>query len=650
MIELRPSDVMKAQVENQNKVFDILGMVIGKVAEAEKVNQVNNGLTTLMRSESVWQDQQRTRVYDRQPEYGGGSGQDVGEVQKVDFGHATEFEVKAAHDKFIKEQREFILGTATHPGAKKELAFHLDQQGVTSYQRTRQDWRTVKQHTAIADLDKLSGSVMQSGLPWDQKVAAIGSRVEATVRAGDMWPEVGEEYVQKVTETAQDMEAFAGSLAAMRETGSAEAGINWLEENTPYWDGAPEKREKAAEIVQGKFDKWMKQQEEKQEIGLVDTYVKANTTETVQQAIIQLHANKMVRGKQLLDWDTKLLAKLERLKKAETEPADDTLINSMYSRLYTAIDGNRNPAFELPIKEINERVTDATQHQAVLAKRNELQREYESGQYSTKEEVLLSGYDIVFHPNMSTEAKQKWVDDHVKAGGGLSAEDGNKLRSWIDPYNDNKDRKDAMDAITNAYHLSMANQNVGTQGKKDLEYELYNARNAMEGLFLDPKTTKADIQAAVAGFLDKQATADLQDLIKRATGGKVDKFATGEYRPKYREATAFEYLREQGKLPAETAAQFPQDTRPKAEQLEKDALDKAGIKTSFTERMPSGDLVYSTQKIVRGGTGKMLKSDTGGQGTLYQVRYQVKNGTYIPTVYTQNPETGYFDVIAWEWK
>ena len=647
MIELRPSDVMEAQLENRNKVFDILGMVIGKVAEAEKVNQVNQGITALMRSEALWQNQEQTQLYDRQPEYGGGSGQDVGEVKKIDFGHATEFEIKAKHDKFLKEQREFILGTATHPGAKRELAFHLDQQAVTSYQRTRQDWREVRQHTAVADLDKLSGAVMQSGLPWDQKVLAIKTRVDATVRAGDLWPEDGQTYVAKITEAAQDADAFAGSLSVMRETGNAEAGIAWLEENTPYWDGAPEKREKAAEIVQTKFDKWMKQEEAKQEIGLVDTYVKSNTIGDVEQAIIDLRSNKMIRGKQLLEWDTKLLAKLERLKK---EPAEDTLINSMYSRLYTAIDGNRNPAFELPIKEINERVTDATQHQAVLAKRNELQKEYESGQYSTKETVLLAGYDIVFHPNMTPQAKQKWVDDHVKAGGGLSAEDGNKLRSWIDPYNDNKDRKDAMDAITNAYHLSMANPNVNTQEKKSLEYELYNARNAMEILFLDPKTTKADINEAVEGFLSKRATADLQTLIKRATGGAVEKFATGDVRPKYREATAFEYLREQGKLPAETAAQFPQDIRPKAEQLERDALEKAGIKTAFSERIPSGDLVYSTQKIVRGGTGKMLKSGTGGQGTLYQVRYQVKSGTYVPTVYTQNPETGYFDVIAWEWK
>jgi hypothetical protein len=172
----------------------------------------------------------------------------------------------------------------------------------------------------------------------------------------------------------------------------------------------------------------------------------------------------------------------------------------------------------------------------------------------------------------------------------------------------------------------------------------------MEKLFLDPKTTAADIKSNVETFLSNKATMDLRELVRQAAGGYIDKFATGEARPAYREATAYEYLREQKKLTGEKAAQFAQDIRPKAEQLEKDALGKAGIKAEFTYRISSGDLVYSTKALVKGTTGKLLMSGTGGQGTLYQVRYQVKNGEYVPTVYTQNPQTGAFDVIGWEMK
>lgn len=265
---------------------------------------------------------------------------------------------------------------------------------------------------------------------------------------------------------------------------------------------------------------------------------------------------------------------------------------------------------------------------------------------STREDILLAGYDIVFHPNMSVAAKQKWVDDHVKAGGGLAAEKGKELRGWINEYNDNPDRKNAIDAITTAYHLAMADPTVKPEGKKDLALELYNALNVMEKLFIDPKKTKVDYDKAVEGFLSKRATEDLQTIIKQTTGAEIR--VTREIRGKYREATMQEHLREQGALTGELAAKFPQDVRQRAEQLEKDALGRAKIKADFTVRLSSGDLVYSTKPIVKDATGKLLISGTGEQGMLYQVRYQVKNGTFVPTVYTQDRNTKSFDIIVWE--
>jgi hypothetical protein len=296
MIELRPSDVMKAQAENQNKVFDILGMVMGKLGEAEKVNQVNNGLTEAMRSEAAWQNLEAQQMYDRQPEYGGGSGQDVGEVKKIDFGHATEFEVKATHDKFIKAQNEVILGAATHPGAKRELQFHLEQQGIVSWQKTRQNWRETRQKVAVADLKTLSAELMKSDLPWDKKVIGFKSRVDAAVRALDIYPDVGEGYVQEFTEAAQDTDAFAGSLNAMRAAGSAEAGIDWLDKNTPYL--TPERREKATEIVLSKFAVIAKQNDEALDVKYSNLHINADTVGKVDQALAQLKVDRYYNGDQ----------------------------------------------------------------------------------------------------------------------------------------------------------------------------------------------------------------------------------------------------------------------------------------------------------------------------------------------------------------
>jgi hypothetical protein len=461
-----------------------------------------------------------------------------------------------------------------------------------------------------------------------------------------MWKDQGVAYMQKVTDAAQVSWATAGALKEMKP-GGVEAGEKWIAENTPFWEGNPDARAKVLQDVRTEWEKQGKLRDEELDRSFADFLMRADSVEKLDLARAKLTRTDFFNGGLKYTWEERLRGKRERLLK---KPGEEDVVSALYSRLYGALDRNKNPAFEVTIKEIDDTAKDPTEHQALLAKRNELQKSYESGLGSTREDVLLAGYDIVFHPSMSVAAKQKWVDEKAKGGGGLSAEDAKKLRSWIDPYNENKDRKDAMDAISTAYRLSMANPNLGTQAKKDLELELFNARNAMETLFLDPKTTRADITKAVEEFLSKRVTLDLKELVKQTTGAEVRGFATGELRGTYRQATTQEYLREQGKLTGEAAAQFPQDLRPKAEQLEKDALRKAEIKAEFISRLSSGDLIYSTKPIAKGATGKLLMSGAGEQGTLYQVRYQVKNGTYVPTVYTQNPQTGAFDVIAWEWK
>ncbi len=668
-IELRPSDVSEARAQAYQKmgqnfgntgILQILGPVLGRALEQERVREVNSGLVTL---EEFWQKQ-----YEEFPQKGFEilpetvPGRNLANPQAIaptikTLGEVQYSDVLKEHHKAVDALADNIRATVRNKKAQEELLQHLTAGAIQQQGRLLGAWKTAAKAHEIATLDDLAKTEMRNvaTLGWEEPTRRIGVQVATMLGAGMIDEAKAQEYMSQVTEQAQYIQGYNGVFGAMEEAekiadgAGLDAGRKWLEKNTPFWAGNPGAREKVLADSWRALESFLNDQAKTQDTRFSEIYVQADTPEKIDAAMGELRANTLMRGTQKKQWMDWLQEKRARVLKAEAGLTAD-VVSALYTRMYDAKDNNRNPGLEVTTKEIDEVAKDKSDHQALLAKRDELQRSYESGLGSTKEEVLLAGYDIVYHPNMSVAAKQKWIDDHVRAGGGLSAEDGTKLRNWIDSYNGNPDRKNAMDAITTAYHLSMAKPDMGPTAKKELALELYNARNAMEALFINPKTTKADIAAAVEDFLSKRATLDLQALIKQTYGAPITSYATGELRGGYREATAYEYLREQGKLTAETAAQFPQDIRPKAEQLEKDALKKAAIKTEFTARLSSGDLIYSTKPIAKGPTGKLLMSDTGEQGTLYQVRYQVKNGTYVPTVYKQNPQTGVFDVIAWEWK
>ena len=282
------------------------------------------------------------------------------------------------------------------------------------------------------------------------------------------------------------------------------------------------------------------------------------------------------------------------------------------------MDGGRNPGLELPIKEIDETIQDAGKHQALLAKRQELQSSYEAKRDATKEDTLLAGYDIVYSDTMSESAKNKWIDDHV--GNGLSPEDGNRLRGWVKPYNDIPARKKAMDSITEAYKISM--MNAPGQEKK-LALELYNARNAMEKLFLHPNTTQAVIDDAVTSFLIDRAVKDFDDVLNRATGGAgfpVDFREAG----RARELETARELGVLGQFP-KTAAEFATSYRETALQQEKNALGRAKITSTGQAVNALGDMEYTTatgeKYVVR-----QTKVDNVEVERVYPVSYRTANG------------------------
>lgn len=535
MLELRPSDVMFQVAETLREASKVAGYISRDLYQAQTVEQVNKGLAFSAQSEDAYDKDLLNRKFDVPVTPGETPypGMDIATVSKR-FGELSEADLITDHNKYVQAQMDWIKENLTNKDARLQLTQRAQMQAISHLAATRVAWNEAAQHEANASLTAYTDIVMAQDIPWDKKTAIIGERVQEMVRVGRMWREQGMAYMQKITDAAQVSWVTTGALAAMK-TGGVEAGEKWIAENTPFWEGNPDARAKVLADVRAEWDKQGKQRDEELDRYLSDLFVRADSVEKIDVLSGKLNNLQFHNGTQKITWDTWIRGKRERLEKG-TEGTGGDAVSSLYSRMYSAADRNKNPGLEVTIREIDETVKDPQVHQALLAKRNELQKSYESGLGSTREDVLLAGYDIVFHPSMSVAAKQKWVDEKARGGGGLSAEDAKKLRSWIDPYNENKDRKDAMDAISTAYRLSMANPNRGTQEKKDLELELFNARNVMETLFLDSKTTKADITKAVESFLSKRATEDLEAIVKQTTGVKVRGFATGEIRRKYREA------------------------------------------------------------------------------------------------------------------
>jgi len=666
-IELRPSDVAFARANAYNQKAKaagqrgsqwagVLAQILSVAFERERVSEVNSGLATQM---EFWPKEQQDftqtpfEITPETPEGMRGLPPAIMAPIKKPLGQVTHEDVLERHNKAVQAMADNINRTVRNKRAREELLQHLAVGSAQQSVRLLNDWKVASQDHALAGLANLTKATMAQvkDLGWEEVARRIGLQTTQMMQAGQMKETEAQEYLGAVQKQAQYAWSYAKTLEAMEAGGvddGIEAGTAWIENNTPFWDADPGMREKVFQDAKGKYTKYLEELAKAQDTQFSDKFVSAGTVGELDALKKELESNTLMRGTQKHTWSEWIREKRDRIKKAGAEGAED-VVSSLYSRMYEAADRNKNPGLEVTIREIDETVKDPEKHQALLSKRNELQKSHENGLGSTREDVLLAGYDIAFHPNMSVAAKQKWIDDHAKPGAGLSAEDAKKLRGWIDPYNEDPARKEAMDAINDTYKISMANPNLGTAAKKALALELYNARNEMIKLFEKPGITKPEIDRAVESFLNKKAVKDLEGIVKQTTGEDIG-FATGEIRGKYREATVQEYLREQGQLTGEAAAQFPQKVRAKAEALEKDTLNKAGLKAEFTTRLTSGDMIYSTKPIAKGATGKLLMSGTGTQGVLYQVRYQVKNGTYVPTVYTQNPETGAFDVIAWEWK
>jgi len=456
----------------------------------------------------------------------------------------------------------------------------------------------------------LEETVLAKDIPWDKKVAEIEGPMRDYVANAIWYKDYGEARLQKFTDLAQTSWATTGALAAMK-AGGVEAGEKWIAENTPFWEGNPDARAKVLQAVRTEWDKQGKLRDEELDRVFSDLFKRANSIEKIDVLDDQLTNTQFHDGTQKITWDTWLRGKRERLLK---KPEGEDVVSALYSRLYGALDENRNPAFEVTIKEIDETIKDPTEHQAVLAKRNECIKSYESGAGSTKEDVFYEAYRVANDPHMSEQAKNAWIDKHAERGGGLSPEDAMKVRGWVKPYNDNPKRKEAMDAVGQAYRLSMANPNISTSGKKKLALELYNAQVKLGQMFENPKTTDADIDAAVTSFLEGKAIEDIKTVLSQATEGAGFPFAGA----KAGMARELETAREYGLFTQfpKKGTEFETTYRPIALEQERAALAKAKIAFISQTQNVFGDQEY-----------------TASDGNKYVVRQTKVDGKMVERVY-----------------
>lgn len=439
-------------------------------------------------------------------------------------------------------------------------------------------------------------------------------------------------YDDHLDQAAKDITKRNAKLKAL---GMGDAGLAWIADadNVRYktYDG------KVKALPLDEHEAMVKQFEDmrnakalEQDTVFSDIFVNADTIEKVDSAIRKLIDNPYMLGTQKHTWSTWLADKRTRLVEAGKpgKEEEEDVVSALYSRLYSAKDGGKvNPGIEVPISEIDLKVKDPQQHQALLAKRNELQKDYESGGTSTREGTLYEAYRIANDPNMTEVAKNKWIDDHTKLGGGLSPDDGMKVRGWIKPYNDNPDRKRAMDAVQQAYTISMQNETDKSRQMK-IALDLYNAENALDKMFNDPNTTKATIDSAVTQFLEGKVVQDIMSVLKEKTGGAgfpvASKFAgTARELETAREQDLFTQFPERG-------AEFETTYRAEALKQEQAELKRVGIVFIKQAENPLGDQVYMTadgkEYVVR----QTREVDAKGKATMiervYLVEYRTVNG------------------------
>jgi len=236
---------------NLAQVTRSVGGIAGLVNNAVRVSQVNEQLAYLEQSYQDYNQSLQQKMFDVYGEMditGPSGGQAPAMVQKP-FGQAGIADIERDEEKFFHDQLDYITKNTTNRDARREMIQHLQMKHIQNKGVVASKWETAADHEAKASLNTFYSTVLASSDPWEVKVNKISNRVNQMRAAGRLWPEQADDIIAKATAAAQYQFAYNGAMDMMKETNDPTAAEGWLEKNTPFFDGSPEKRTEISDEV-----------------------------------------------------------------------------------------------------------------------------------------------------------------------------------------------------------------------------------------------------------------------------------------------------------------------------------------------------------------------------------------------------------------
>ena len=322
-IEIRPSDVMFQAAESLGKWSDLFGEIFDREYDKERVKQINGGLVIL---EMAWQKQLEnapTRGFEVRQQYEEGMRPGVppaaiGPTVKT-LGQLTLSELEEDYQKSVKALEDQINRTVTNKRAREEMLAHLAAGAVQQRGRLVGQWQKATEANFMAGLQNLMDTVMMSSDTSEVKIEKISSRVREGVASGWMEKDQAEKYIAVVENQARYVEANAGVMQVLEDSG-LEAAEKWLNENTPYWEGNPEMRQKVLNEARAEWDYDRRIQDEQLNEGFADAHIRADSIAKVDAALKELTVSDFYDEDKKYYWEQRFMARKEYLLKLQKVP------------------------------------------------------------------------------------------------------------------------------------------------------------------------------------------------------------------------------------------------------------------------------------------------------------------------------------------
>ena len=317
MIQLRPSDVMFKLADVLRGVSKAAGGISRDLYEADRVSQVNRQLAYVERSYQEYNQNLSKQSFDSMVETGTddqellknfGAKIPGRKYVKKSFGEASLVDIKNNEDKFFQAQLEYITSTTTNKAAREEMIQHLTMKNIQNQAIIGRQWNLAADDEARAGLNALSSMVLASDDPWEVKEQKIHGRVDDLMRVGRLSKTEGENIKAQVTAAAQYSYAHNGAMDAMKAARDSGAGEAWLKENTPFYNGNPDVREKVLNDVRAEYNYFADVQDDNLETGFVDLWAQSDTLEKSERGLAAAESSSFYDARRKV-WAVELFRK-----------------------------------------------------------------------------------------------------------------------------------------------------------------------------------------------------------------------------------------------------------------------------------------------------------------------------------------------------